>query len=220
MMPKEQPSNPQKEIRAAHGKASIEVRAQEGDGSPGTLVGYAAVFDKQAEIFSFMVEEIAPGAFAESLRRGDDVRALASHSLDVGAVIGRRSAKTLRLEEDDTGLRVEIDLPDTQAGRDLAHNVEAGNVDGMSFGFRAREVEWTFEEDEDKPDVRRLVRVDLVEVSAVTLPAYDDASLAKRSRDQLHTTSGRESGRKSASLETRRLRASALTLERRAPATH
>jgi hypothetical protein len=53
-----------------------------------------------------------------STLKASDVRALVDH--DTGRVIGRTSAKTLRLSEDDTGLRAEIDLPDTTDGRDLA----------------------------------------------------------------------------------------------------
>jgi hypothetical protein len=49
---------------------------------------------------------------------GGDIRALVDH--DSGRVIGRSKAGTLRLNEDDKGLAVEIDLPDTTDGRDLA----------------------------------------------------------------------------------------------------
>lgn len=158
------------------GQTRVELRAA-GDGMP-TLVGYAAVFNSRASL-GWFDEEILPGAFSGSLAAGDDVRALFNH--DSSLVLGRRSADTLRLVEDSIGLRIEIDLPDTTQARDLVANIEAGNIDGMSFGFRAKEQEWI--EREDEPELRRLVEVELIEVSAVTFPVYADTAIAKRSRD-------------------------------------
>ena len=145
-----------------------------------TLVGYAAVFNSRTD-FDWFDEEIAAGAFSQSLSDGDDVRALFNH--DSARIIGRRNAETLRLEEDAIGLRVEIDLPDTTTARDLVASVERGDIDGMSFGFRAREQEWIEREDEN--ELRRLINVELVEVSPVTFPAYADTSIAKRSHDAM-----------------------------------
>lgn len=159
--------------------ACFEVRAN-GDGQMPTLVGYAAVFNSRTE-FGWFDEEIAPGAFSQSLSDGDDVRALFNH--ESARVIGRRNAETLRLEEDTTGLRVEIDLPDTTTARDLVASIERGDIDGMSFGFRAREQEWI--EREDETELRRLISVELIEVSPVTFPAYADTSIAKRSHDAM-----------------------------------
>lgn len=158
---------------------SLEVRNAD-EGKLPTLVGYAAKFDKRANL-GWYQEEIAAGAFAESLKRGDDVRALWNHS--TSAPLGRRSAGTLRVSEDTIGLRVEIDLPQTSAGRDVLESVTRGDVDGMSFGFRANRVEWQFDGEDEKNDVRRLLEVDLIEVSPVTFPAYDDTEIGKRSAD-------------------------------------
>jgi HK97 family phage prohead protease len=97
-----------------------------------TIAGYAAVFNDVADIGGSFREIIAPGAFKDTL--GGDVRALVDH--DSGRVIGRSTAGTLRLNEDDKGLKVEIDLPDTSDGRDLAVSLTRGDISGMSFGFR------------------------------------------------------------------------------------
>lgn len=157
----------------------IEVRAAEG--SPATLIGYASVFNSATDI-GWFDEQVQPGAFARSLAEGDDIRALFNHDID--QIIGRRSAGTLRLSEDATGLRVEIDLPDTTVARDLAANIAVGNIDGMSFGFRVREESWELgDEKTGQRDLRKLLDVELVEVSAVTFPAYPDTSIAKRSRE-------------------------------------
>lgn len=202
----------EKEIRTLQSTAKVELRAAE-DGI-GTLIGYAAIFNSPTDL-GWYREEIASGAFTRSLADGDDVRALYNH--DDGQVIGRRSAGTLRLSEDATGLRIEIDLPDTTAARDLAANIACGNIDGMSFGFRAREQQWdVFGEGEDQVDLRRLVDVELIEVSAVTFPAYADTSIAQRSLEAAqadNSHAGREASEESRnskpqpSLEVLRLRA-------------
>lgn len=139
-----------------------------------TIAGYAAVFGSAADIGGQFREIIAAGAFQDTI--AGDVRALIDH--DSGRVIGRTTAGTLRLAEDDVGLAVEIDLPDTQDGRDLATLIARGDISGMSFGFIVTRQLW--DETGDIP-VRTIQAVDLREVSAVAFPAYDDTSLALRS---------------------------------------
>jgi HK97 family phage prohead protease len=152
----------------------LEVRAAD---AKRTAAGYAALFNSETDIGGMFREVIAPGAFAETLKTAD-VRALVDH--DTGRVIGRSSAGTLRLSEDDTGLAVEIDLPDTTEGRDLGVLLQRGDISGMSFGFRVRKDTW--DETGDMP-VRTIQAVDLYEVSAVAFPAYDDTSIGLRSLD-------------------------------------
>lgn len=151
-----------------------EVRATE---QGRTIGGYAAVFNSEADIGGYFREVIAPGAFADALSQ--DVRALVDH--DSGRVIGRTKAGTLRLKQDDTGLAVEIDLPDTTDGRDLGTLIERGDVSGMSFGFVVTKQSWDETQD---PPLRTIEAVDLREVSVVAFPAYDDTSIALRSLDE------------------------------------
>jgi HK97 family phage prohead protease len=158
--------------------------------------GYAALFNTKADIGGYFTETIAPGAFTETLRSAD-VLALIQH--DPGRVIGRSTAGTLRLKEDKTGLAVEIDLPDTSDGRDLAVQLERGDVRGMSFGFRVTHDEW--DESGDIP-ARTIHKVDLFEVSAVANPAYDDTSIALRSLDEAR----KETKRRNFSAAAQRLR--------------
>ncbi|MET3602041.1 HK97 family phage prohead protease [Martelella mangrovi] len=148
-----------------------EIRA---DGDTKTAVGYAALFNSDADIGGLFVERIAPGAFTDTLKN-NDVRALIDH--DPGRVIGRTSAGTLRLTEDDKGLRVEVDLPETTDGRDLAVLLERGDISGMSFGFHVVKQEW---DETAEPWKRTIIAADLMEVSAVAFPAYDDTQLAMR----------------------------------------
>ena len=159
-----------------------ELRADDGGK---TIRGYAAVFNEVTDIGASFREIIAPGAFKDTLDK--DIRALVDH--DSGRVIGRSTAGTLRLSEDDKGLAVEIDLPDTSDGRDLAVSLQRGDISGMSFGFRVTHDEW----DETKEIPTRTIRaVELFEVSAVAFPAYDGTELALRSLDDARKESRRK----------------------------
>ncbi|MBY3255572.1 HK97 family phage prohead protease [Rhizobium laguerreae] len=152
---------------------AVEHRADDGKR---TLIGYAAKFERLAMIGSYFQEKIAPGAFATAI--GGDIRALVDH--DPGRVIGRTKSGTLRLSEDGTGLRAEIDIPDTSDGNDLWVLVERGDISGMSFGFRVTKETW--DETGDVP-VRTIQAVELFEVSAVAWPAYEDTTIGLRSLD-------------------------------------
>lgn len=151
-----------------------ELRA---DGGKRTLAGYAAVFNSDTRIGTSFREMVMPGAFTETLKTAD-VRALFDH--DSGRLLGRKSNGTLRLAEDKRGLAVEIDLPDTSDGRDIAELVKRGDLDGMSFSFFVTHDEWDETQD---PPLRQIHAVELHEVSVVTFPAYADTTLAMRARD-------------------------------------
>lgn len=176
----------------------IELRkSPKGSNSPGMLTGYAAVFNSLSQDLGGFREIIAPGAFTESLKTAD-VRALDSHLQEATKVIGRTSAGTLRLFEDTRGLKVEIDLPDTSAGRDLAVSATIRNVDGMSFGFFCEDSNGDSWDLKAPVAVRTLIKVRLVEVSVVAWQAYTDATMAMRSlgiaRSQAKTPPAKKTG--------------------------
>lgn len=156
---------------------TTELRAQMQDGKR-MIGGYAAVFNTLSVVLWDFREEIAPGAFAESIAR-NNVRALWNH--DTSEVLGSTGNGSLRLAEDAIGLWFELELPDTQRGRDAYTLIERGDVTQMSFGFRALPDgdEWRI--DEDGQYIRRLVKADLLEVSPVTFPAYPATSVGVRS---------------------------------------
>lgn len=163
-----------KECRCLMAGLQLRAAAKEAKG-PGTVVGYAAVFDKFSQDLGYFVEKIAPGAFRDCMAQ--DVRALVNH--DSNLLIGRSKPGTLRMSEDNLGLRVEIDLPDTQLGRDTATSIARGDMDGMSFSFIQDQEEW---DDRTDPPQRTVTHVrDLFDVGPVSFPAYTDTSAAMRS---------------------------------------
>lgn len=168
------------ENRELRARAGLTIRSGDKKAdTAGTIIGYAAVFSQPSEDLGFR-EIIKPGAFTRTLKEGPDVRALFDH--DSAFVIGRQSAKTLTLREDDKGLLVEIDVADTQAGRDLLTSVRRGDITGMSFGFRVRDHEWVT--NSDGTETRILKDIELHEVSVVAWPAYTQTTAEARA----HTT--------------------------------
>jgi HK97 family phage prohead protease len=158
-----------------------EFRMSEDDKS---LIGYAAVWDQWADINNII------GSFRECLRRGcfrraiqekQDVRALFNH--EPSALLGRCEAGTLRLAEDGQGLAFEVDLPDTQLGRDIRTLVQRRDLTGCSFGFTANDQTWseTVMDDGSVQYSRELMDVDLYDVGPVTYPAYTGTSVDARS---------------------------------------
>jgi len=157
---------------------ATELRAVPNDTNKRTIGGYAAVFNRLSVVIWGFREEIAPGAFADSL--DSDIRALWNH--DMAAVIGRTTNGSLRLEEDNIGLAFELDLPDTQIGRDAYTLVDGGYVSQMSFGFKLLPDgdEWRFGDGDQI--IHRLKKVELREISPVTFPAYPDTTVDARTR--------------------------------------
>lgn len=98
-----------------------------------------------------------------------DVYLLTGHNPD--NLLGRNGIN-MRLEVDETGLFFECELPNTQHARDIYNLVEAGILDGMSFGFRCS--------DQVNPETltRTITHIDeLFEVSLTPFPAYKEASV-------------------------------------------
>jgi uncharacterized protein len=156
-----------------------DIETRKNDDGKLSVKGYAARFEKPAKIWRRFSEKIRAGAFKKSIEK-NDVRALWNHNPDLP--LGRKSNNTLTLEEDDKGLRFELDLPDTTWGRDAYASIQRRDVDGMSFGFNVNKQEWD-ESDRDNV-VRTLIEVDLIEVSPCTFPAYKEANVKTRSIEE------------------------------------
>jgi Escherichia/Staphylococcus phage prohead protease len=153
----------------------IETRANPvGDGDEPIFRGYAAVWDELSVDLGGFREIVRSSAFDNSLATSADVRFLINH--DSNMLLGRsgNAARqgTLTLAKDEYGLLVECPLPDTSYARDLAVSMQRGDIDQMSFGFKAREDSWRDTDKASGLPIRDLLRADLFDVSVVTFPAY------------------------------------------------
>jgi HK97 family phage prohead protease len=148
------------------------------------LSGYAAIFNKPAQLKNFR-EECGKTCFDRALEERQDVRYLVAH--DPNQLLARVSNGTLRLSKDSKGLAVNVDLQDTAEARDHHTNVKSGLLNSMSFGFMVAPdgQRWT-EERDSKTGVyfakRQLTDIKLLtDVSSVCFPAYDGTSISARS---------------------------------------
>ena len=160
------------------GGRDVEFRTVEVDGlqlravdvgaeMPMRFAGYAAVFNSPSEPLPF-IETIAPGAFRRSLNTGSEKRMFLNHNTD--QVLASTKSGTLTLSEDERGLFVEAELPDTSYGRDLSVLMQRGDVHSMSFGFSVPSGGDSWSENRGSREVREAI---LHEVSVVTgFPAY------------------------------------------------
>lgn len=161
------------------------VRAKS-DGQPTEIIeGYAALYDTETQIgpdsWGFR-EVLAQGCFDAAIGR-DDVRALFNHSPD--HILGRTTAKTLRLFSDEKGLRYEIDPPKTTIAADLMESMRRGDVTGSSFSFIATREEWIYpEKGSSELPLRRVLECELYDVAPVTYPAYETTTVAVAARSK------------------------------------
>lgn len=144
--------------------------------------GHAAVFNRLTDLGLFR-EQVAPGTFARAIRERDDVVLLFNHSPDT--VMARVGTGSLQLQEDDRGLRVTASLdPDDLDVQRVVPKLRRGDLSRMSFAFRVPPGGDTWDdypEDGGLP-IRTLQSVrPLIDVAAVTFPAYEDtdAQLAR-----------------------------------------
>ena len=152
------------------------------DGEDLKIEGYFAVFNSNYDIGPGMSESIAPGAFRNTL--ADDIRALVNHVTTL--VLGRTSAHTLELREDERGLwgRISINPKDTDA-MNLYERVKRGDVSQCSFGFEIIREDTEISEDGSVHWTIQEVR--LYEVSCCTFPAYESTNISAREaqRDEI-----------------------------------
>ncbi|MGC9260910.1 MAG: HK97 family phage prohead protease [Phycisphaerae bacterium] len=163
---------------------TAELRADEVDGKT-VLRGYAAKYNKDSRDLGGFTERISPGAFDESLNNNEeDVVALFNH--DPNHVLGRRSAGTLKLTSDSTGLGVEIHPPETTMARDMVTGIKRRDIGKMSFAFRVKPGGAVWEDEKNASgkvkSLRTLKNVTLSDVSVVTSPAYPDTGVSVQQR--------------------------------------
>lgn len=156
----------------------VELRT--GAAGLGILTGYASVFNKRSQDLGGFVEQVHPSAFKKTLADKAPVIARFNHSDN--HPLGTTAAGTLRLTVDRGGLRYDVDLPDTQTGRDVKELAERGDLRYSSFAFRVVEDRW--DEADDGVLLRTLLSVKLVDVAPVMNPAYLDTTSGMRSLSQ------------------------------------
>lgn len=188
----------------------VQIETREAGAS--RIVGYGAVFydgtdGTEYRLWSDLVERIMPGAFDRAIRE-DDVRGLFNH--DANFVLGRTKSGTMALSVDSKGLRYDIDMPDTQSGKDVLESVRRGDVTGSSFSFIPTTVTWRTEKG---VDIREINEVQLFDVGPVAFPAYESTTAEARSRDMQDALQARDCWKESQANTSHAARARELRLK-------
>ena len=164
---------------------NFEVRAEETE-SGNIITGRPIVYNSRTDIGYF--DEIIEGG---ALNNTDltDVRFLVNHDLNkIPLARSRRNNgnSTMQLSVDEFGMtiRVTLDVENNSEARALYSAVQRGDITGMSFMFGVSDEEW---EDLDSEHPTRHIKAisTVVEVSAVTFPAYESTEINARSKEAL-----------------------------------
>lgn len=163
----------------------FEVRAEATE-TGAIITGRPIVYDIRTDL----------GWFDEIIERGalnttdlKDVRFLVNHDTSrIPLARSRRnngnSTMTLTVDERGMEIRVQLDTENNSEARALYSAVERGDISGMSFMFAVRDEEWD-DLDSDHPTRRIRSISTVVEVSAVTFPAYEATEIYARSKEAL-----------------------------------
>lgn len=166
-----------KEIRTFN----FEVRAEESEEHGHFLTGRPIVYDQRTNL-GWCDEIIERDALNETDLK--DVRLLVNHNIDMIPLARSRNNtenSTMQLIADEDGLRIraDLDVENNADAKSLYSAVERGDITGMSFMFSVDKDSW---DDVDSEHPTRRIRSikQILEVSAVTFPAYSQTSIQAR----------------------------------------
>ena len=159
----------------------FEVRAERNEEHGHFLSGRPIVFGQRTDL-GWYDELIDQGALDTTDLK--DVRFLVNHNTDMIPLARSRnntenSTMQMSVDADGMGIRVDLDTENNADAKSLYSAVGRGDITGMSFMFSVDKDSWD-DIDSDHPTrhVRSIARV--LEVSAVTFPAYSQTSIQTR----------------------------------------
>jgi len=163
---------------------TFEVRAEQDEEHGNILTGRPIVYDSRTDL-GWYDEIIEKGALMDTDLR--DVRFLVNHNTDMIPLARSRNNNansTMQMSVDDDGMaiRVDLDVENNTEAKNLYSAVERGDIDGMSFMFTVDGDRWDdIESDHPMRTITKIGKV--MEVSAVTFPAYEQTSISARGLD-------------------------------------
>ena len=167
---------------------NFELRAENDDKNGDHIVGRPIVYDSKTDL-GYFDEIIERGALKKTNLK--DVRFLVNHNTDMIPLARSRNNNensTMQMEVDDKGMsiRVNLDTENNTEAKNLYSAIKRGDISGMSFMFSIDKEEW--EELESDHPTRRIKEIGTVlEVSAVTFPAYEATEISARSKEALES---------------------------------
>lgn len=149
--------------------------------SENQIIGNPVVCGVRTQMYDY-VEIIEPGALTEA--DISDVLLTVNHNLNdipLARSRGGQPGETMQLSVDNYNCRItaQLDVENNPQARALHSAVARGDITGMSFMFHVQDDLW---ETENDVLVRHIQKIDkIIDVSAVTIPAYPSTSISARS---------------------------------------
>lgn len=167
-----------KEIRAFN----FEVRAENDEKRGDYIEGRPIVYDTPTDL-GWYTEYIDDGALTDTDLK--DVRFLVNHNIDMIPLARSRNNNensTMQLsviDKEGMDMRANLDTENNADAKSLYSATKRGDISGMSFMFVVDKDSWE-DMDSDHP-IRHIISIKkIMEVSAVTFPAYEATSLEAR----------------------------------------
>lgn len=170
----------------------FEMRTEKNEEHGDHVVGMPIVFDSRTNLglFDEMID-------SHALDNTDlkDVRFLVNHDtskIPLARSRNNNANSTMQMEITEAGMniRVDLDTENNSDARNLYSAIKRGDISGMSFAFLVDGEEWAdLESDHPTRTITSISRV--LEVSAVTFPAYEATSISARSEDEKALESAR-----------------------------
>lgn len=151
---------------AEHLYKSFELKANEA----GTISGFFSTYDKEPDSYGDIID---PGAFTETLKKREE----SGHPFplcwnhDFSAVIGAVDS----VKDTEKGPFIEAHFLDTQLAQDVRKMLQSGAVYQFSFAYDVLGNRAPTQEEQEKGITNVLTKVDVFEISVVTVPANQNA---------------------------------------------
>lgn len=146
------------------------------------IQGYAIIFDTLSIDLGGFVETIDPTALdGVDL---SDIKLIYAH--ENNQILARTDAGNLQVKVDSKGVFFIADLADTTLANDVYNNIQAGNLKGMSFGFKIADGGDKWTRQQDGTLLHEVTQIDVLgELTVTAWPAYPSTSVElKRSAEQ------------------------------------
>lgn len=191
--------NRDKAIQRAY---NFEMRAENNEKNGNHIVGRPIVYDSKTNL-GYFDEIIERGALDKANLK--DVRFLVNHDTSMIPLARSRnnnenSTMQMTVDKEGMGIRVNLDTENNTEARNLFSAIKRGDISGMSFMFTIDDEEWEgLETDHPTRHIRSIGQV--LEVSAVTFPAYEATEISARDKAALDSAKAALDNARSQSLE-------------------
>lgn len=165
---------------------NFELRAKNDEAHGTYIEGRPIVYGSMTDL-GYFNEIIEPGALTDTDLK--DVRFLVNHNTDMIPLARSRrnnDNSTMQMVVDEKGMsiRVNLDVENNTDAKNLYSAVKRGDISGMSFMFSVDNEEW--EDLESEHPTRYIKKIgQVLEVSAVTFPAYEATEISARAKETL-----------------------------------